>query len=254
MRDKFVAFIHERERIRLAKEAGQPKPWTTDPVLQSYRFCNVNRNDDKVSRWIYDNWILPNEHDPLLPKAILLARMINWPDTLEEIGFPWVWEPEQYALRIRDRINRGEKTWTSAYMITAEPNGNPKEVSVCETVSELNFPLRKTCIDVWYQLQRLPRIGSFMAAQVVADLKRTEYLGRARDFETFCAPGPGSQKGLNLILNTDGKEWKQHEFQDEVNKLRDIVPFGLDAQNTQNCLCEFSKYIRGKSRSKYDGR
>lgn len=255
MRTKFVNFIIERETIRVLKELGEPKPWTTDPVLQNYRFCNINRNDDTVSKWIYDNWILPNEEAPgYLPRAILLARMINWPDTLDEIGFPCPWHKKAYSDRIGHRMARGEKTWTGAYMITANSNGESKGVSVCETVDRLNFELETTCLKVWSQLQTLPRIGSFMAAQVVADLKRTEYLGNAMDYITFCAPGPGSMKGLNLVLGLPlDKQWNQPMFESEVNKLRDVVPYQLDAQNTQNCLCEFSKYIRGSSRSKYPG-
>lgn len=255
MMDKFLWFIKERETIRVKKENGQPKPWTHDPTLQHYRFCNVYREDDKVSRWIFENWIQPYEYHPNLLGAILLARMINWPDTLDEIGYPWIWDKQLFANLIRDRMNRGEKTWTGAYMITAENNGNPKELSVCKTVTQaMAAPWdTDTCYQTWTDLQTLPRIGSFMAAQVVADLKRTHYLGNAVDALTFCAPGPGSQRGLNILLDTPHKEWKQPAFQEEVNKLRDSIPLVIDAQNVQNCLCEFSKYVRGSSRSTYPG-
>lgn len=255
MLDAFVWFVKEREAIRVKKESGEPKPWTNDLTLQQYRFCNIRRQDDKVSRWIFDNWIQPYEFHPLIVEAIVVARMINWPDTLAEIGFPdesqdWT----EYAGRIRARINRGEKTWTGAYMITAEHDGTLKEVSVCRTVAAVkNLTLINHCYKAWMELQRLPRIGSFMAAQFVADLKRTHVLGRAPDAWDFCAPGPGSQRGLNYVLNTPNKEWKQSEFNMEVNKLQGYMPFLLDAQNTQNCLCEFAKYVRGSSRSTYNG-
>jgi hypothetical protein len=248
-----IEFIKKREEVRINKEAGKPKPWTTDPILQHYRFCNVRREDDKVTIWIHHNWIRPNYGHPNLARAILLSRMINWPDTLEEIGFPYYWSKTHYADAIRERMMRHEKVWTGAYMITAESNGNPKEVSVCETVDQLDFDLPSTCLDTWKALQTLPRIGSFMAAQFVADAKHTHMLSYAPDRWEFCAPGPGSQKGLNIILGTPHKEWKQPEFQEEVNKIRDHLPFNLDAHNVQNCLCEYSKYVRGYSRSQYPG-
>lgn len=255
MFNKFLWFINERESIRKLKEIGHPKPWTDDPVLQAYRFCNVYREDDTVSKWIYENWIRPNEYHHNLLGAIVLARLINWPDTLDEIGFPHKWDKHLFANLIRDRMDRGDKTWTGAYMITAEADGTPKEVSVCKTVDAAMNDSWDTdlCYQTWQDLKTLPRIGSFMAAQFVADLKRTHYLGNARDAMTFCAPGPGSQRGLNLILNTPNKEWAQPAFEEEVNKLRDGIPLIIDAQNVQNCLCEFSKYIRGSSRSKYPG-
>lgn len=254
MLEKLNWFITERENIRILKESGVPKPWTKDEVLQKYRFCNVNRNDDTVSAWIYENWIHPFEEHPNVPKAILLARLVNWPDTLKAIGFPLVWDERVYARAIGNRIARGEKTWTGAYMITAEHDGTPKHFSVCRTVSALDFPLKHTCLEVWNQLQTLPRIGGFMAAQVVADLKRTQYLGRSRDYWSFCAPGPGSMEGLNKVLGKPpGTIWNQKDFQKEVNYLQEHVRVILDAQNVQNCLCEFHKWTRGYSRSKYNG-
>jgi hypothetical protein len=254
MLERLIHFVLEREGIRKAKEAGLPKPWTTDPVLQHYRFCNVYREDDKVTKWIRNNWLI-HEGSPNIVGATLLGRMINWPDTLAEIGFPHEWDKFKYAAAIRARANRGDKVWTGAYMITAESNGKPKEVSVCNTVDEAMQDTWDidTCYQTWLDLQTLPRIGSFMAAQVVADLKMTHLLENAEDRLTFCAPGPGSQAGLNVLLDIPNKTWKQQEFQEAVNQLRAKMPIPLDAQNMQNVLCEFNKYVRGYSRSTYPG-
>jgi hypothetical protein len=254
--DPLVKFIKERESIRVKKELGLPKPWTDDPILQHYRFCNVNRNDDKVSQWIFENWIAPNEGSAYLVHNIIASRMINWPDTLEEVGFLHPWDEDKFVDRVRSRIARGDKTWTGAYMITAEHDGTPKEVSVARTIAMVDCitPLNNSCHRAWRQLKKLPRIGSFMAAQFVADFKRTYILGTAHDYETFCAPGPGSMKGLNVLLGCDiNRKWEQYDFEDEVNYIRSVIPIRLDAQNVQNCLCEFYKYHRGKSRSTYPG-
>lgn len=52
----FFAYAREREAIRIAKEAGQPRHrWTVDAVLTQYRFCNIFREDDKVTRWFADH-------------------------------------------------------------------------------------------------------------------------------------------------------------------------------------------------------
>ena len=45
-------WVAERERIRVRKESGQPFPWTDDPILATYRFCNVRREDDRVTIWV----------------------------------------------------------------------------------------------------------------------------------------------------------------------------------------------------------
>ena len=47
--EALVHWITERWSILKKREAGQSKPWTEDKVLQSEYFCNVNREDDKVT-------------------------------------------------------------------------------------------------------------------------------------------------------------------------------------------------------------
>ena len=43
--DPLWNYIEERERIRLRKEAGEPFPWTADPILRQapLRECLVRR-------------------------------------------------------------------------------------------------------------------------------------------------------------------------------------------------------------------
>jgi len=53
-----VEFAVKREALRKAKEAGGPPPWTIDEILQKYRFCNVRRADDRVSKWLIENVLL----------------------------------------------------------------------------------------------------------------------------------------------------------------------------------------------------
>lgn len=50
--EEFRSLCFEREAIRLKREAGEPEPWTADPILRAYHFCNVFREDDRTSRAI----------------------------------------------------------------------------------------------------------------------------------------------------------------------------------------------------------
>jgi len=72
-----VAWISEREAIRVRREAGQPKPWTDDPILQEGRFCNIRRENDRVTCWIAQNWREPHADDPELWFAMAVARLVN---------------------------------------------------------------------------------------------------------------------------------------------------------------------------------
>jgi len=80
MRTKeLVKFIKERESIRLKKEAGKPRPWTKDPILGNYRFCNVHREDDRVTREL--KALAPTE-DANLWFWWVMARLFNKPRTM----------------------------------------------------------------------------------------------------------------------------------------------------------------------------
>lgn len=251
-------WIEERENIRKLHDAGAAKPWTNDPILGTYRFCNVHREDDKVTRWIKYNWRDPYYSHPNMVVAMALARLINWPEALGEIGFPadhWMKHRERFLEVMDYRLQHREKSWTGAYMITAEHlPGVPKHYSVVKTLDFINQMdlVEDTCHYMWDRLQDAPRVGSFIAAQIVADLKHTAVLFNAVDKTTFCAPGPGSQRGLNWLIGiSKDKQWDQKDFEDEVNELRHKLCLPMDAQDAQNCLCELAKYVRGYSRSKY---
>jgi hypothetical protein len=54
--DFVVAWASERESIRRRKEAGEPRPWTFDPILsEGGSFVNTRREDDRASRFYAAN-------------------------------------------------------------------------------------------------------------------------------------------------------------------------------------------------------
>ena len=38
---RFFAYINERHRIWVKRKNNLPHPWTEDPILNEYSFCNV---------------------------------------------------------------------------------------------------------------------------------------------------------------------------------------------------------------------
>lgn len=98
-------------------------------------------------------------------------------------------------------------------------------------------------------------MGSFMAAQVVADIKYVAPLSQAPDWWCWAAPGPGSERGLNRVLGRPVKQpWKAEEWLKQLQALKEqIDPYlerakmpEMHAQDLQNCLCEFDKWCRVK--------
>ena len=277
-------WITEREKIRRAKDAGRPKPWTADPHLQTARFCNVKRAHDKVSRYLLDTWYAD---DLLHSRAQIvvnagMARLINWPDTLEELraaGQDQNYHSATAHAVLRARSDRGKKVFTGAYKVS----GRPGEDKVTTVVGQFDHLFRDHArmIDptsmqrTHARLQEIPAIGSFMAGQIVADL-RYVYPGSWADRDTWAPPGPGSLRGLAWLLGWDGKDQAgvrhygvEARFQPLMRMLRvelRAIPavrqvldrVGAEMHDLQNSLCEFDKLSRlragtGNAKNKYPG-
>lgn len=267
--DRFVYWVYERERIRKRKESGK-SVLTQDPILRKYRFCCVRREDDRVTRWIAKNW--RRHDDPNVWHAMIIARFINWPNTLEYGGYPEPWtttrKPE-FAIRLKEMEKAGSRIFTGAYIVSTNGATGSKVDHVLGLFDRAWLDLhkriaaRRTCQTFYETLRSVNGIGSFMAAQVVADVKYTAMLENASDWMDFVAPGPGSQRGLNRIYGYElHAQWNNDAFATAMMNLREEasrkLPMvaKLHLQDLQNCLCEFDKYERvlhnqGKPRSMY---
>ena len=251
---RYCYWIAEREKIRLAKERGEPKPWTDDEILQSYRFCNVRRMDDKVSQWLVKNWYKPNYSHKNMLLACALARFINKPESLAIIGFPKNWSPSTIKHKLRKHRDAGNTVFNGAYMV----RGNEGEDKIECVVDYYVTPLKKVKVstrfmkDAWETVSDCFGFGSFMAGQVVADLRwATE--GAWVDRLYWAPMGPGSARGMNRIHGRDLEfPLKQEQFLDELLGLTDKAQQELPESLTnrlemidwQNCLCEFDKMER----------
>lgn len=272
---QFCTFIAMRHLVQMKKRGGLPKPWTDDEILQTYRFCNIYRELDTVTQWIAGNWRFPHRNDPDLWFAMAVARLVNWPDSLAAVGYPAPWNAKRFVKHMDARKAAGEKVFTGAYMIHAGPNPGSKAGYLAEEVLtpmwEKRKALRPTAQDTLAsfheRLMTCKDMGSFMAGQVVADVKYAGLLADAEDWHTWAAPGPGSKRGLNRVCGNERDEkwrddhWLQvlQELREEVNKALPDQWERLHAQDVQNCLCEFDKYERvrlgeGRPRSLYNGR
>jgi hypothetical protein len=254
-----------REMIREKKEAGLPKPWTTDEVFQHVYFCNVYREHDRVTKFIRRMYS-PRFLHPLFVHNIILSRFLNWPDTLDELGYQDTWDPP-YVKQVLNEIKAsGKKVWGAAYVVTTHGLKMDKIDYLCDRVLPsiqkvlaVYLPW-ETCSDASHQLQHIEGVSTFMAGQVIADLKNTPgySLANAPDWNHFALPGPGSIRGMNWVCG-----WKvpANEWKDKLNELHHIVKaagWPICQQDLQNCLCEFDKYMRvkngtGTSKRHYNG-
>ena len=266
--ERFFYYINERHKIFIKRQLEDPFPLTDDEILQTYSFCNVYRELDKVTVWIRENWKEPYANHPNLPFAMAVARQINWPDTLQEIGFPEHWNPERVKAIMQGRMDRKEKVYTGAYMLTGTLGGTKVE----QTIDKILTPLYESPPEIlpyslevtWKKYLPYPGFSGFMAYEVVTDLRHSKYLEEADDIMTWANAGPGAKRGLNRIHGRPLEQTiKPYQLTIEMQELLDIagdyigsfLP-DLEMREIEHCLCEYDKYERvrlgeGRPRAKF---
>ena len=263
-------WINEREAVRMRRAQGLPAPWTTDPVIATVRFCNVHREDDKVTRHIRNSGVFSSADIPVW--RVVLARMVNRISTLEAIkGFVERDDLLSVKAALKNMRAKGP-IWGNAYTISTCGKTMDKVDYVIDHVVqtvkdvERDFPFKFNKLSTTFlQLTDIDGLGSFLAGQVIADLKNTpcHALNLAPDWHTWSSHGPGSLRGLTRYF---GNSITPAHYQEAIaicyaEVIPLVMPYvgRIHMQDFQNCLCEFDKWCRathntGKVRNKYEAK
>ena len=152
----FFEYAREREAIRIRREVeGLPRPWTKDEILNTYKFCNIYREDDATTRWFRTHVRDRLSGTPEVILATVLFRWFNRASTGDAVfrqigdynreGGPIRTAFEQYLHDGRiESIHSAIKTFcgngpyvTGSYIIKS-PDGMNKLDGVLESVDAFN--------------------------------------------------------------------------------------------------------------------
>lgn len=278
-----VRWIRERELVRERRECGEPPPWTADPVIATRRFCNVRREDDRVTRWIHHQIREPFADNPNLWLMLCICRAINLPETLTDLiadpkGDAWPYNeefsPDAMAEVMRARQGRRQKLYTAAYVVPApHTRGESKHGYVARTViGDLWRRREEFGVAYWASatlegthglLTRSRGWGDFLAYQAVVDMRFCpRLLVGAADVQTWAAAGPGTRRGLHRLRGRPIKRslpraQALEEIRDVRARLARDHGIDLDLSDVPNVLCEYDKYVRvqsgdGDTRQRFD--
>lgn len=265
-------FMVERQRIYRLRESGKPEPWTDDPVLRGYRFCNIFRELDKTSQWVTSNWSVPYADHRNLPTALALARRLNWPPTLVEIGFPRRWDGGKITRVLRQRGRVGEKLVTSAHQVSSGTGRAGGTVDFAVHISEIltalyelkNAWVAGTLQTTYDNLIKLKGFAHFTSYELVTELSHTKWLDKAPDLNTWCVIKEGSHRGLLRVMGSYTKPTSKWLNRGRINNQAPLVEAcveilsrakrdlgksdkmfkRLTLRNIEDSLCEFDKYCR----------
>jgi hypothetical protein len=260
---ELVYFIKTRETHRLVKEGGiKPgKRYVLDPIIAKYRFCNIHREDDRVTRWIADNIRTPWKDEPDLWFAIVVCRLLNLPESIEDVKNAILpWKPALFRTKLANRKALGFNNFNAAYIVSTNGRAMDKVDYLIQEVLNPLWSERKKMRPELYMtlagycgmLMARNGLAGFMAGQIIADLKYVEPLNAAIDWDTFAVSGPGSRRGLNRVMGVaPDAGWRAGAWEEALIGLSSAIraPLAkagirLHAQDLQNCLCEFDKYRR----------
>jgi DNA polymerase I len=260
MVSRFFRYLNERQMIHLRRQRGEPPPWTSDPILQRNKFCSVDREDDRTTRWIREHWREPFADHPALWFALCMARLVNNPVALEALGYPTAWSAERTLATLEGLKARGVKIWTKSYRRCIPPRGRAngsREVYCVEILDGLyRHPPQlggaRSLPQAWEMLVPYDGIGAFIAYEITTDLRHTRYLRDAPDIMRWANAGPGAIQGLNRVwVRPVGAKPGARQTLAEMRYLLEISSKYLgdhmpafELRTIEHGLCEFSKYER----------
>lgn len=278
----FLDFVSARHNAWKARQAGVPQPWTDDPIVNTRKFTNVFRVLDYGSQFVLTDLLDP-ELDPQdqLMRLFLYrhtGRVEVWQYLQVALGeYPTranLWDVfeawQEYrgvgVTKLQNRRSSSERIgnaggfshtiyerpmFTNAYLVFPQSQvpGTDKLRSIVELTERLfvdgsvgeDFLRARTQADRFAVLRSQKGVADFMSMQILTDW------GYGTDFreDEFVIAGPGARKGA-AALGMPAEEairWavKSIRGMEQPPLLDSRYPSYMDAQN---CLCEFSKYVR----------
>lgn len=286
--ERFFDFSRERYNILLRRRAGEPAPWTDDPVLATWRFCNVFREDDRTTAWFRENIRDPMKNSADVIMATMAFRAFNRVET-GEILKPFLlagnWDLSQWRQLLVERHAAGNPVCTGAYIIKTAPDMSKIDGVLWQLgQAKLREPqlltwhwhtpaAERSQHGLWSVLRSFPYVGDFTANEIVVDLTHTSVLEMANDLATWTNPGPGCALGLGMLLHGNPQAYNRHSAGDRAAMMEIMYRFLAAARPRQGYwpeewpewtlhtvewqFCELSKYLRGlagqKLKRRYHG-
>lgn len=268
---RYFTLAGERYLMLQRKRSGDVSRafgYTNDPIFGQFRFCNVFREDDKVTTWLRQELRAPLEGD--MPKTLRAMLVFRWFNLIEsgECLKPWLlgWEKRQDAVaKLHRRVAKGKPILNAAYMIKSPP-GMDKITGLFKCIDTI-LPQIENLSHLMHTNRSLqkavellvgyPYLGPFMAYQIVCDLRFTCVLDNATDINTWTAAGPGSARGISRLCHgrpdvygyTSPKDKlllieRMQEVLQEANACWPTVLPQWELATVQHWACEYDKYMR----------
>jgi len=255
--NQIYPMIIERMKIWEAKQQDKNPPYTKDPILTRYRFCNVYRELDRQTIEIHTLLKQLQEDFDLWLLNIIFSRMVCNPSTIKRVGFLNYNDKNNKAV-YEKLINLPHPKYGVAYIFPVSLINKvgtktreeffcfylPKVIKQCaEIIKEFNK------VSVTEALKKvLPTFGlnfKFHWTEILIDVayQYPSYLDLYKQFPV----GPGSVPTMKGLSEEDPETVCQSLIGLDVPEFPYLTYEGrsvwLSTENWEGIGCEFRKYI-----------
>jgi hypothetical protein len=272
---EFYLFCYERHRVWVRSNRGDERPWTRNPVLHGFFFCNVFRELDRGTAYFHSAVVALARADPRFRTRSVrrrewlgavawrsyVYRLVNRIETLEATGFPDRDEASvrEFAGRCQRIADSGAKVFTGAHQTSSLsnlPTYLVKSLGIWDA-SVAALAAARSHDERMGALERLPGVSRFFGWQILCDLEESGcFEGAVTTADVQL--GPGAVGGLGLIFPGVGNLRNDKGAQVELarvlvtNQMAGYDMLGLDfptwndrcmaLKEVEHALCEFLKY------------
>ncbi len=270
--DIYWSFAFERQATFERRVAGTPFPWTGDPILQEYKFCNVYRAADRVSQYMirdvcyHDEACSPEDRIFQIVAFRIFSKIDTWSTVRDFLGhYPTLGDlmDEGFRKALDHAKQRNGGLYTGAFILCAtNAYGQPaKHLNHVELFRHMflqdalgeRILAASSLHQVYELLHRYPLMGDFMSYQIAIDLNYSDLINFSEN--EFTKAGPGALRGIGKVFEslgdygpTDIIHWMVDHQETAFESLG--LPFNglwgrpLHAIDCQGLFCETDKYCR----------
>ncbi len=254
------SFIDERMLIWQKKVSLQPEPYSTDPILAKYRFCNIFRELDKQTIFFHTLLNPLRDDFSLWLLNMFYCRMVARPETIESVGllsFDTMKNEEVFGRLISSSRPRFGTPYVFPISVIQKSPTPTRERFIAEYLPSVMKVIAAE-IQTWKKksvydgLQRIiPLFGKnlyFLWTEVLIDTAY-QFPTYINLFERFPI-GPGSAptlKRLNPAIDLSILVQQLTDVPVNTALQFNSLPLKLSAENWEGVGCEFRKYTNLRS-------
>lgn len=268
----YWTFASRRQAAFERRLSGMDWPWTDDPIIQTFKFCNVYRAADRVSQYMISKVAYGADAGDFADRAFQItafrtfSNVRTWDGVCQELGrAPRLIDLASGAFEraldcVRER-NGGLYTGafilcaTKAFGFNAKHQNHVALFKLMFLAENLGRSIEtaNSLEQVVQAIQKFPLMGPFMAYQTAIDLNYSELIDFSEN--EYTQAGPGALRGLKKAFENlgdyspaDAIRWMTERQEVEFSKLD--LPFNglfgrpLHAIDCQGLFCELDKYCR----------